>query len=271
MRKTGHVIALVSFVLLLAFMPAHAFGPGWAMDDAVKVIVIDPGHGGVDSGAVGPDGVAEKDITLGLAKRLAEKLTDAGYAVLLTRTDDTFVPLEERTAFANRHKADIFVSVHANAAISRDANGIETFFLNVDATDDDARRVAAFENSVAADKTGEDVNDDVREILLDLAKTESHHESSMLAESVHTSMLSATGKENRGVKQAPFVVLAGATMPAVLVEVGFISNPREEKWLSSKKDQSRIADSIIEGIIRFGKISGKGKDYIGFNKTHQKD
>lgn len=261
------------FIVFFIFaFHAYSFAEGISsyspIPDSLSVIVIDPGHGGEDTGAIGPTGIEEKHVTLGVSLKLAEALKERlGCRVLLTRTNDIFVPLEERTAFANRHGADIFISIHANATPSREVKGLETFFLSFEATDEDARRVAAFENNInlTGVKAQAEEFDDLKDILLDLANTASHHESSRLAEAVQLSMLQYTGKENRGVKQAPFTVLVGATMPAVLIEIGFISNPHEEKWLSSKKEQARIANSIAEGIIGFTKISGKGKEYIGFN------
>ena len=261
---------LAALFVLAVPVAARAFVLDSAATGPVRVIVIDPGHGGDDSGAVGPGGTEEKDITLSLAKKLAARLEKMlSCKVLLTRTTDVFVPLDERTAFANKNKADIFISIHANAASNRHANGVETFFLNYESTDEDARRVAAFENRVTSvggrNLAGE--NDDLKMILLDLVNTEAHHESSRLAEKVHLSLLKLTGKENRGVKQAPFAVLAGATMPAILVEVGFISNPSEERWLAAPGDQSKIAQSIADGVAGFRKSLGGGVDYVGFRKA----
>lgn len=266
------VFALLAFLIF----PGPVFGldPASLQPGAGPcVIAIDPGHGGEDTGAVGPSGVAEKEVTLGVAKKLSVSLREkTGCSVVLTREDDTFVPLEERTALANRVSADIFISIHVNAALSRTVDGIETFFLSFDATDEDARRVAAFENSFSASgKTHTEVSGDLKEILLDMASTESHHESSALAEYVQTSLLKAVKREDRGVKQAPFTVLVGATMPAILVEVGFISNPREEMRLSSSAGQARLSDSITEGVIHFKKNNTQGKDYIGFNRPGKKE
>lgn len=234
-------------------------------DGAMITIVIDPGHGGDDTGAQGPSGTDEKDVTLSIALKLAEALRERlGADVFLTRDSDVFVPLEERTAFANARMADIFISIHANAARNRDARGIETFFLNMDSTDEDARRLAAFENS--ADSAGAvmaaEGGDDLRDILVDMASTSSHHESSRLAEAVHLSMLGKTGREGRGVKQAPFVVLIGATMPAILVEVGFISNPTEERLLSSRKEQTLAAGAIADGVASFRDLTAKRRSFI---------
>lgn len=239
-----------------------------------SVIVIDPGHGGEDTGAIGPGGVLEKDLTLTLAEKLAVLLREeGGCRVFLTRTGDVYVPLEDRTLFANSHGADIFISIHANATPSSKVRGIETYFLSFEASDDDARRVAAFENNIpgvspAAWTDPQGRQADLKDILMDLARTEAHHESSALAESVHTALVEATGKGNRGVKQAPFVVLTGAVMPAVLVEVGFISNPAEARWLADGAEQTLIAESITSGVLGFTTVFGGVKDYVGLNEGY---
>lgn len=260
-------IIKIAFLALMLIAPASAASAAAlrnAAAEPIRVIVIDPGHGGDDTGAKGPSGMAEKDITLSIALKLAEALRERMDAeVLLTRTTDVFIPLEERTAFANANRADLFLSIHTNAAANRDARGTETFFLSIDATDEDARRVAAFENN--SDVAGGLVlteGDDLRDILLDMASTRSHHESSTLAEAVHMSMLGKAGREGRGVKQAHFTVLVGATMPAVLVEVGFISNPAEERWLSSRKDQEKAARAIADGIVSFRDIMTRRGGFI---------
>ncbi|HEY4706143.1 MAG TPA: N-acetylmuramoyl-L-alanine amidase [Thermodesulfobacteriota bacterium] len=244
-------------------------------EDGIRIIVIDPGHGGDDTGAKGPAGSEEKDVTLKLAWKLAEVLKERlDVRVLLTRTADVFIPLEERTAFANRMHADLFISIHANAAQSREAKGIETFFLNFEATDEDARRVAAFENSANAAglmDVSPAEGGDLKDILVDLANTMSHHESSRLAEVVHASMLGAAGRESRGVKQAHFTVLVGATMPAVLVEVGFITNPAEERLLTSAKDQARMAEAIADGILNFRDIVTRKRGYIEISGKSEED
>src|SRR3989304_718293 len=254
-------LKIILLACLLFSRPHFPFGLNFETfeQEAIRVVVIDPGHGGEDTGAKGPSGVAEKDITLSIALKLAEVLKESMDArVLLTRTSDVFIPREEPTAFANASGADIFISIHVNAAANRDARGTETFFLSMDATDEDARRLAAFENN--ADPAGAALftaGGDLKDILLDMASTRSHHESSALAEAVHLSMLGRAGREGRGVKQAPFTVLVGATMPAVLVEVGFISNPSEEKWLSSRKDQELAARAIADAVVSFRDIMTK--------------
>lgn len=259
---------LLSFcVLLISISFSAAVNGAGPRESGPIVVVIDPGHGGEDTGAKGPSGLEEKHVTLRLALGLAEALKKRDdIRVLLTRTADVFIPLEERTAFANRNGADLFISIHANAALNKDAVGIETFFLSFEATDEDARRLAAFENSAGqlggARQAAAGAEDDLKSILLDLANTMSHHESSSFAEVVHTTMVGGTGRENRGVKQAPFTVLVGATMPAVLIEVGFISNPSEEKWLSRTDGQAKLAESIAEGILSFKDALARKRGYI---------
>lgn len=268
-------IAAVAAVFFMNPLPlyASASDPGAASGEDVLVVVIDPGHGGDDTGAVGPTGIQEKDVVLSLALMVAEELRGyPGYKVLLTRGSDVFVPLVERPEFANRHGADLFISIHANAALKKDARGVETYFLSFEATDDDARRLAEIENSPAGSPDNAAAADDVLgDILLDMVRTASHHESARLAEVLHERVLAFTGSEDRGVKQAPFRVLVGAFMPAVLVEVGFISNAQEEKGLASSKDQGRIAVSIADGVAGFRQLLTKRKDYIGLNRTGNKD
>lgn len=221
-------------------------------------VVLDPGHGGVDTGAIGPSGFEEKTVVLSIALKSALMLEEKTECrVFLTRTSDVFVSLEERTSLANRLGADVFLSIHANSAIRKRAFGVETFFLSFDSTDEDARRLAAFENnsSVGPDKAWTQARDDLKDIMLDLAQTAAHHLSSTLAGHIHESATTGAKGGDRGVKQAPFVVLIGALMPAALVEVGFISNPDEEKRLVSVEWQDKIASSIAEGIAKYYKGS----------------
>lgn len=221
----------------------------------LKTIVIDPGHGGEDTGAIGPSGIKEKDINLAIAKKLEKLLSrKTGARIILTRADDTFIPLEQRTAIANKNRADLFISIHANAAYKKGASGIETYFLNFEATDEDAKRAADFENAVvsAANKNQDNKNaDDLKTILMDMAQTEFLNESGSLAEIMQENLCRTLKVENRGIKQAPFIVLAGAAMPAVLLEVGFISNKKDEKKLASKQTQEAIATAIYKSIARF--------------------
>jgi len=236
----------------------------------VSVVVIDPGHGGSDTGAVGPGGAKEKDITLRVAKRLAARLREMLHCrVLLTRTDDRFVPLEQRSAMANRVGADVFISIHVNSAPSRSASGLETFFLSYEASDEEALKLAHLENGFDPGTAGIDsaLPDDLKVTLLDLVETAAHHESSTLAESVHTSMIALTNRGDRGVKQAPFVVLSGAVMPAILIELGFISNRAEGRWLLSEKGMDDISRSIATGVVEFKERMTGGFETVGFRQT----
>lgn len=271
LSKNIRLLFFLFFVLVILGLPAHTAFANDAEDladdpsdgDSIGLIVIDAGHGGKDPGATGPGGTQEKDITLAIAKLLKKKLEESTEAeVLLTRTNDEYWALADRTAFANKEKADIFISIHVNASRRRRAHGVETFFLSFDATDDEARETAAFENNVISleGKTELAPVDDIKAILWDLTQTQSHHESSRLAETIYLSLFKEMGGELRGVKQAPFHVLVGATMPAVLIEVGFISNPREEKKLKKVKVQDRMATAISKGVVKFegsmGKLAG---------------
>ncbi|HEX6178995.1 MAG TPA: N-acetylmuramoyl-L-alanine amidase [Thermoanaerobaculia bacterium] len=214
----------------------------------IRTIVIDPGHGGKEVGAVGPSGLMEKEVTLSVARKLASALESRiGARVVLTRDDDSQVSLDQRTALANQYRADLFLSVHMNAAVVKDAKGSETYFLSLEASDDLARRAAETENAAA----GRGADDDLKLILWDLAHQEYLHESSRLAQTIQEEMNRATGVQNRGVKQAPFKVLLGATMPAALVEVGFISNPEEERKLQSGEFQDLMVTALVKAIERY--------------------
>jgi N-acetylmuramoyl-L-alanine amidase len=221
---------------------------------ALQTIVIDPGHGGHDPGAIGSGGLQEKELTLDLARRLGAVLQEElGVKVILTRTRDQFVPLQERTAIANRQKADLFVSIHVNAARGVAAAGTETYFLSSEATDNTAREAAAFENKVIELEAGPrgGSRDLLRSILWDLTQSEFQQQSSRLAEGVQTQLERALRQPSRGVKQAPFYVLGGAAMPAVLVEIGFISNPQEEERLQDEGYRDRIARALAAGVAAY--------------------
>src|SRR5882724_1910347 len=224
----------------------------------LKTIVLDAGHGGHDSGATGPTGLMEKDLVLDVTRRVA-KLVEArlGLKVLLTRDSDNFVTLRDRTSYANRQHADLFVSIHANAHREAAADGVETYFLSSEATDSTARQVAALENGVVQleQPTGRGPSqgqvDIVKAILWDLAQSEFQVESSRLAEVVHDSMTQSLRISNRGVKQAGFYVLGGAAMPAILLEIGFVTNPREERKLKDTKYRDEIARAIFAGLTEY--------------------
>ena len=216
----------------------------------VNRIVIDPGHGGKDPGCKFHKGYQEKDITLALAKHLASRLKkEIGCEVFLTRDKDVFLSLEQRTAIANMKKADLFISLHVNAHKDGRIHGLETYFLNM-ATDQQAVMVAARENA-----TSEKNISDLQTILNDLMLNTKIRESSRLAHQVQNGMVGGARKQygeikikSLGVKQAPFYVLIGAQMPAILVEVGFLSNPPERKRLMSNAYQERLATGICDGI-----------------------
>ncbi|MGC9021834.1 MAG: N-acetylmuramoyl-L-alanine amidase [Dissulfurimicrobium sp.] len=219
----------------------------------VRRVVIDPGHGGKDPGAIGPTGLQEKDVTLKIARKVAERLkNELGCDVVLTRHSDVFLPLEQRTAIANAEKADLFISIHANSAPNPTTAGVETYFLNF-AVDEDAMRVAALENATSSKRVGE-----LRSILNKILKNTKVNESARLAAFVQKDLVhSLDGRfgdvKNLGVKQAPFFVLIGAQMPSILVETSFISNPKEEELLRDDAYLDKIADGIVAGVRDYSK------------------
>src|SRR2546425_1312460 len=223
----------------------------------LKMIVLDAGHGGHDSGATGPTGLMEKDLVLDVTRRVTKLVEERlSLKVRLTRDADYFVTLRDRTSFANRERADLFVSIHANAHRETATDGVETYFLSSEATDSAARQVAAAENGVvqlesATGRGNGGKTDIVRMILWDLAQSEFQMESSRLAEVVHDSMTQSLRISNRGVKQAGFYVLGGAAMPAILIEIGFVTNPREEKRLKDTRYRDEIARAILTGLTEY--------------------
>jgi len=218
----------------------------------IRRVVIDPGHGGKDTGAIGPDGAKEKDLTLAMAKKLRTYLEEKGLEVLLTRESDRTLSLEERTRFANEKGADLFLSLHVNAAHNRKAHGIETYTLNLN-SDRYAMRLAARENASSERRIGE-----LQFILADLATKANTDDSVKLARLVQSKMVSRLqsrhGKDrirDLGVKQALFFVLVGAKMPAILLEAGFISHPEEGKRLQSRAYQEEAMRGVAEGVMQF--------------------
>ncbi len=221
-----------------------------------RIVVIDPGHGGHDPGAIGPKGLKEKDVVLDIAMRVREILSrEPSLEVYLTRDNDIFIPLEERTAIAREKEADLFISIHANASPNRAAKGVETYLLNW-TNDEEAIRVAARENYISMKRMKERMaayKNDVERILNDLSRDYKREESLKLAYLVQNSIVSEISKDrkriiNLGVKQALFYVLVGASMPSILAEVSFISNPEEERLLSMENYRSALANSIAQGI-----------------------
>lgn len=213
-------------------------------------VVIDPGHGGDDTGAVSPGGITEKELTLQVARRLAEALNRRGLPVRMTRSGDQKRALTDRTAVANRLEARAFISLHANASTVRSVRGAETYYMSLDdrATDAAAQATAELENlGYSTERTGSPLD----LILWDMAQSEVLNESAQLALSIQQRLNVLQGIRDRGVKQAPFVVLTGATMPAALVEIGFLSNPDEATRLASAQYQAELAEAIAAGIADF--------------------
>jgi N-acetylmuramoyl-L-alanine amidase len=219
-------------------------------------IVIDPGHGGHDTGTIGPSGLQEKDLVLDIALKLKTLVEEKlGSEVLLTREDDTFIPLEERTTMANHSQADLFLSIHANSSRSRRVSGVETFFLDF-ASSSEAEEIAARENS-SAQKTIFELQDLVQKIALKEKIDESRELAQIVQKSV-TSQLQKTHSQtrDRGVKQAPFIVLIGANMPSILSEVSFVSNPSDEKLLKSSSYRQKLAEALCRGIEAYAEALG---------------
>ena len=212
-------------------------------------IAVDPGHGGEDRGAKGAKGLQEKDAALALALALKVVLEDQGFEVLLTRKEDFFIPLWDRARKANEAGADLFISLHLNAARAKAAKGSEVFFLSLGQGDSDAAAVAALENSGVKDRPAPESV--LSSILEDMAQKAYLQESERLAVHLQTQLNHLGGIKERGVKQAPFVVLRGAAMPAVLVEAAFISNPKEELKLRDSVFRRKVAESLAQGVRRF--------------------
>jgi N-acetylmuramoyl-L-alanine amidase len=217
-------------------------------------IVIDPGHGGHDTGTIGPRGLQEKDLVLDVSRRLGKLLTTRlGSEVVYTRSDDTFIPLETRTAIANQEGADLFVSVHANSSRDPDARGVETYYLNFTSSPD-ALEVAARENAVS-EKTIHELQDLVKKIALKEKIEESQEFAGDVESSLHAGLVAKNpGLRDRGVKKAPFIVLIGANMPSILAEISFVSNPGDERKLRTPDYRQRIAESLYRGIAKY--VSG---------------
>ena len=218
----------------------------------ISRIVIDPGHGGHDTGTIGPRGLMEKDLCLDVALRLGSLIEKKlpGAEVIYTRKDDTFIPLEQRTAIANRAKADLFISIHANSSHDPAARGVETYYLNFTASDD-SMEVAARENSNSQASLH-----DLQDLIRKIARNEKIEESKELAGDIQGTLterlrLVSRREKNRGVKKAPFIVLIGANMPSVLSEISFVSNPNDERLLRNPQQRQRIADGLYHGIATY--------------------
>jgi N-acetylmuramoyl-L-alanine amidase len=220
-------------------------------------IVIDPGHGGHDTGTIGPNGLTEKEVVLDVGRRLGKLLEQRmGADVIFTRDDDTFIPLETRTAIANQEQADLFISIHANSSDDPAARGVETYYLNFTSSRD-ALEVAARENAVS-DKSIHELQDLVKKIALKEKIDESREFAGDVQEALHSGLSARSSAiRNRGVKKAPFIVLIGANMPSILAEISFVSNPTDERKLETGQHRQRIAESLFQGISKYvGGLSG---------------
>jgi len=218
----------------------------------INRIVIDAGHGGHDTGTIGPTGMMEKDLCLDVALRLGKLIQQKlpGAEIVYTRSDDTFIPLEERTHIANEAKADLFISIHANSSPDHGARGVETYYLNLKGSPD-AMEVAARENATAQENIHE-----LEDLVKKIARTEKIDESKELAGDVQDSLakrIQRTAKpvKNRGVRKAPFVVLIGADMPSILTEISFLSNPSDEQLLKKPEHRQRVAEGLFQGVASY--------------------
>jgi N-acetylmuramoyl-L-alanine amidase len=214
-------------------------------------VVIDAGHGGHDSGTIGPNGLMEKDLVLDVALRLGALISKRmGAEVIYTRSTDVFIPLEERTRIANAQRADLFISIHANSSPEPSATGVETYYFNLN-SDKSALDLATRENATA-DSSISDLNDLLHRAVLQTKREESRE----FAQRIQESLAGATPKSSsqvrdRGVRQAPFLVLIGATMPSILAEIGFVSNPRDERLLRRSDQRQKIAEALFKGVLQY--------------------
>ncbi len=251
-----NTILFVLLLLLFCVLFPGLSGTLSAAPQGIATIVIDPGHGGIENGAKGQFGAAEKDITLAISLKLKTIIErNFAFRVVLTRDRDIDKSLEDRAAIANNEKAYLFISIHANSSYRKNARGSETYFLNLNATDEEARRLAYLENNEPdlADQIASEDEDDIKMILWNMAQTAYLKQSSELAESIQIQLNALLKTRNRGIKQAPFKVLTGVACPAVLVEVAFISNPEEEKQLGTEEFQNNVALAIYNGLNNFFK------------------
>ncbi len=232
-------------------------------------VVIDPGHGGQDDGTTGLEGVVEKDLVLDVSRRLGQLIEERLQAeVVFTRDADVFVPLEARTGVANRAKADLFISIHANSSPVASASGVETYYLNF-TTSKTAMEVAARENA-GHNKSIHELQDLIQKIALRDKVDESREFASKVEVALSRGLSKDAGHiRDRGVKQAPFVVLIGAQMPSILTEIGFLSNPREAKLMKTPEYRQSIADALFEGISAYARtlsrfdVASKRGDHQG--------
>lgn len=251
-RHPSLIITLTLTLLALA-------GPALAAP-GLRLVVIDPGHGGTNLGAPSRahPGRYEKEFALIVSRHVADHLRQNGVLVVLTREDDRDMTLKERISLANRLRADVFVSVHLNATDIPGPAGHATFFLAPDASDEAARRLAEFENhdpvSVDGDAAAPVVDDAVGDILIDLTRHRAHHDAERLAALMQRRLTPKSPYPDRGVKQAPFFVLMGAAMPAVVCEIGFINHREEGRYITTEPGMKQLAIGIAEGILDYGRL-----------------
>jgi N-acetylmuramoyl-L-alanine amidase len=245
---------VVAVLVVGALAPALARAVESSGPDRFDTVVIDAGHGGDDAGARGASGLLEKELVLDIAHRLAKRFDGNGLQVILTRSDDTFVPLEERTSIANDARADLFISIHANATHDTTVRGIETFFLSLAASDDHAGQVAQRENQAfrVEDAPAKRSDDALVAIIGDLITNEHMEESNEFARLAQLE-LAGDPQLARGVKQAPFVVLESVQMPAALVEIGFLTNRLDEQLLRRSEERDRIVAALVRAALEFGR------------------
>ena len=264
-RRGKPILAADAKVVGVPAMPARAAVPTAdgetslvrALGLKIGRIVIDAGHGGHDSGTLGVDGMEEKDVVLDVALRLGAMLRERlGAEVIYTRPDDTYIPLETRTAIANKAQADLFLSIHANSSSDATARGVETYYLNF-TSQVDALEVAARENAVS-DQSIHQLSDLVKKIAMKDKIAESREFASDVETSLYGGLQAGNaGLRDRGVKKAPFVVLIGANMPSILAEISFVTNPRDAMQLRRPEYRQRVAESLYKGVAKYaGGLSG---------------
>lgn len=260
------LFGFAAFVLLTGAAPAPGGSatPGVGARGGLRTVVLDPGHGGTNMGALARvSGLGyEKQHTLRIARLVAGHLRAEGITVFLTRESDVDMTLADRVKYANSHRADVFVSVHLNSTEKPGPVGHETFFLALESSDEAARRLADYENAEGQGQVlaeARPAEDDVAGILLDLAQSQAHEDAQSLAACIQKRLARQSPYPNRGVLQAPFVVLMGAAMPAVVVESGFLNHPQEGHFVTSDEGQARIARGIADGILDFGRLVVAGR------------
>ena len=248
-EKAEGLTRLASFIQRDQYVPEKILNPA---PKGLSVVVLDPGHGGRSIGAKGSSGTTEKALVLSVAEKLRRRLEESlGIKVILTRTADYFVGLKERTAIANNNNADLFISIHANAAFRREVDGIETYYLSLGSGDARAMEYARVENEALGLKGGPEDEALLEAILWDMAQTSFISQSRDAAALIQESLVAGLKGNDRGVRQAPLAVLMGARMPAVLAEIGFISNPEQEIKLNRESYQEEVARALYNAIEQY--------------------